>query len=170
MVKRREGRRGQAMVEFSLVASLLLLLGLGVVDFGLLFENRLAITNGARDGVRYAATHPTSWSNADPAPSNTIEGQVQGAGGTQIVPNDDQHITITYLVPGGGTPVACGHYSAASNSFVAAAGYTQATCVVPGSLIQVSLTYTYRMTTPVMANLFPNGVSDSATAAMIEEQ
>ncbi|MHB8571600.1 MAG: TadE/TadG family type IV pilus assembly protein [Candidatus Dormibacteria bacterium] len=169
-MKGHDPQRGQAMVEFSLIASLMLLLAFGVFDFGLLFENRLAITNGARDGVRYAATHPTAWTNADPAGSATIEGQVQLAGGTTMVPNDDSHMVITYLVPGSGTPTACGHWSAASNSFVANSGYTQATCVAPGNLIQLTINYTYKMVTPVMSAMFPSGISDTANAAMAEEQ
>ncbi|MGH2458351.1 MAG: TadE/TadG family type IV pilus assembly protein, partial [Chloroflexota bacterium] len=121
---RNAQQRGQSLVEFALVAPLLFLIMLGIMEFGFMFERDVAITNAARSGARWAATHPTAWSNASPAPSNTIEGQVQYAGGTGTVPNDDSHLVITSLVPGGGSPTTCGTYSASSGGFVASSGYT----------------------------------------------
>jgi Flp pilus assembly protein TadG len=159
------------MVEFSLVAPVLLLLVFGIVDFGLMLEARVAMSNAARDAGRWAATHPTAWTNSQPAPSNTIEGQVQTAGGTNAIPNDDAHITITYLVPGNGNPTPCGHYSAASNSFVPESGFTEGSCVVAGNLIQVQVDNQYRLLTPVISSLFPGGsVNLVASATMVEEQ
>lgn len=50
--------RGQALVELALVSVLLLLLLLGVVDFGRAFNNYIIITNAAREGARYASRFP----------------------------------------------------------------------------------------------------------------
>src|SRR5919198_5014187 len=80
---------GQGLIEFALVVPLFLLLLFAIIDFGILFEHRITLDNAARSGARWATTHPTAWSNAATAPSNTIEGQVQIAGGTSAIPNSD---------------------------------------------------------------------------------
>ncbi len=162
-------QRGQALVEFALVSPMLFLMMLGILEFGFMFQHDVAITNAARSGARWAATHPTAWSNASAAPSNSIEGQVQYAGGTSSIPNDDSHLVINYLVPGGGSPTVCGHYSASSGSFVANSGYTQGTCVVAGTIIQVQVTSPYTFITPFISALFPGGIRLTATGAVLEE-
>jgi len=50
--------RGQSLVEMALVLPLLLLLVLGIIDFGRAFNNYIIITNAAREGARYAARFP----------------------------------------------------------------------------------------------------------------
>lgn len=47
--------RGAAAVEFALVLPLLLLLVFGIVDFGRAYNMQIALTQGAREGVRVAA-------------------------------------------------------------------------------------------------------------------
>ncbi|HLH74346.1 MAG TPA: hypothetical protein VKX96_13745, partial [Chloroflexota bacterium] len=138
-------------------------------DFGMLLTTDIATTNSVRSAARWATTHPTNWSNATSAPSNTIEGIIQNSGGLAKIPNDDNHITISYLIPGSGTATTCGQYSAAQNAFVGANGYTQSTCVVAGSLIQVAVTYTYSFATPVFIGLFPQGITLTASSTMLEE-
>lgn len=49
--------RGQSMVEMALVLPILLLILLGITEFGRIYYTQLAITNGARAGARYAAVH-----------------------------------------------------------------------------------------------------------------
>jgi Flp pilus assembly protein TadG len=165
----QHGQGGQAIVELALATVLLLLLLLGIVDFGLLFSDRLAMSNAARGGARWASKHPTSWSNAASPDSNTIEGQVQAAGGVVSVPNDDAHLTIAYYDLSSGSPVLCGSYRASSGSFVPATGYTQSTCVIPGTMVKVTVTYTYPLLTPLLSNLYPGGVTVSANSAFVEE-
>jgi hypothetical protein len=53
----RHGGRGQALVEFALVLPLFLLLVLGVVDFGRGIFIYAGMSNGAREGARYAIVH-----------------------------------------------------------------------------------------------------------------
>jgi Flp pilus assembly protein TadG len=167
----RAGRQsGQAIVELAISSAVLLLLLMGIVDFGLLFSDRLAMSNAARGGARWASKHPTSWSSAASPDSNTIEGQVQAAGGVVSVPNDDSHLAIAYYDVTSGTPVLCGSYRASSNSFVAATGYTQSTCVIPGTMVQVTITYTYPLLTPVLTSLYPGGVTVNASSAFVEEK
>ena len=46
--------RGAQLIEFALVLPLLLLIILGIMDFGLLFQRYEAVTNAAREGARIA--------------------------------------------------------------------------------------------------------------------
>ena len=46
------GERGAALVEFALVAPLLLVVIAGIVDFGFLFQRYEVLTNAAREGAR----------------------------------------------------------------------------------------------------------------------
>ena len=51
---RVQGERGQAIVELALTLPLLMLVVLGVFDFGLMFERFEVVTNAAREGARVA--------------------------------------------------------------------------------------------------------------------
>jgi Flp pilus assembly protein TadG len=54
-MKRRE-ERGQAMVEFSLIASMLAILLLTVFQFGVVFSNYISVADAARAAARKAST------------------------------------------------------------------------------------------------------------------
>jgi hypothetical protein len=56
--------RGQSLVEFALALPLLLLLLLGLADFGRAFYYTSAIANAARTGAEYAARAPVNSPNA----------------------------------------------------------------------------------------------------------
>ena len=53
---RAEGDRGAALVEFALLLPLLVAILLGIFTGGQLYNQKLAITNGVREGSRYGAT------------------------------------------------------------------------------------------------------------------
>ena len=48
----RHGERGAAAVEFAFVLPVLLLLVLGLIEFSLLFNAQISVTNAAREGAR----------------------------------------------------------------------------------------------------------------------
>jgi len=54
-LRRRNEERGQAFVELALVLPVLLLLLLGVVQFGNIFRDYIALTDATRVGARQAA-------------------------------------------------------------------------------------------------------------------
>jgi Flp pilus assembly protein TadG len=56
--KNPKGRRGQALLEMSLVLSTLLLMLIGIVDFGQFLFFHQVLTDRARAGARYAAVNP----------------------------------------------------------------------------------------------------------------
>ena len=51
----RGGRRGAALVEFVIVVPLLLLLLLGIMEFGMVMHDYIMLAQGAREGARTAA-------------------------------------------------------------------------------------------------------------------
>ncbi|MGH7903869.1 MAG: TadE/TadG family type IV pilus assembly protein [Candidatus Dormibacteraceae bacterium] len=163
--------RGQALVELAISSLFLLLLVMGIVDFGFLYSDRLAISNAAREGARYASLNPTFWSNAATPDSNTIQGEIRLAGGTLDIVNNDSHISIAYYdASSGSSAVYCGAYRASTGSFVAAPGYTKTQCTSPGNIVQVSVNTTYPLLTPLLSGLFSGGVNVAATAAFVEHQ
>ena len=56
----KKSQAGQAMVEMALVLPVLIILLGGILDFGWLYYNKIALTNAAREGARYAAIHYTT--------------------------------------------------------------------------------------------------------------
>ena len=156
------------MVEFALVSMVLIVFVLGIMDFAYLFSGRLAVYEAARNTARYAATHPTSWSNASPPTATSIEGHLVLPAASASIPNNDAHITIAYYVPGAGVLTKCGQYTEATNTFTPNGGYTQATCVIPGTLIQITATYTYTFITPPLKATWQN-LTITTTAAALEE-
>ena len=157
-------------MEFALISIPLLLILFAIVDFGILFENRLSLDSGARASARFGAVQPGALSNANPAPSTTIEGRVQAAAGTAGIPNDDSHIVVSYYAPGSGSPTLCGKYVAASNSITYYSGYTRATCLAVDNLIQVQVTQRHTFYTPILAQMFGSGVPITTTAKALIEQ
>jgi Flp pilus assembly protein TadG len=167
MTSRRRRTRGQSMVEFALVAPLLLAIIMGMIDFGFFTELNASIANGARSGARYAAINPTAWDwNTTPA-ANTIEGQIRAYSNNASVKNDNAHISIDYYNITGAAAVHCGNYDQVGHAFTPAAN--QATCVVPGALIKVTVTYDYNPLTPIPI-LSGATVHITEVSSLLEEQ
>ncbi|MDX1747957.1 MAG: TadE/TadG family type IV pilus assembly protein, partial [Halobacteriales archaeon] len=62
--KSRDRERGAALVEFAVLAPLLILLVLGIVEFGWKFGQFNDVRHGAREGGRYAAVDGDGTGNA----------------------------------------------------------------------------------------------------------
>ena len=54
VIERWTDESGAELIEFALVFPLLLLVFLGIIDFGLLFQKYEVVTNAAREGARVA--------------------------------------------------------------------------------------------------------------------
>jgi TadE-like protein len=63
--RRHAGDRGATLVEFALIAPLLILLLFGIIDFGWAFSQNVDIKNAAREGGRLAAVN--AGTGGDPA-------------------------------------------------------------------------------------------------------
>lgn len=71
-IHRRE--TGQAMVEFAIVLPVLLLVVLGIIQFGILFNHYMTLTDAVRAGARQAAVSRTL-----PNPAASAETRVRSA-------------------------------------------------------------------------------------------
>lgn len=156
------------MVEFALVSMLLLVIVLGIFDFSYLFAGRIEAYQAARVAARFAATHPTAWSASATPDRTTIEGNLTLTAVPARLINNDSHITISYWLPGSGAATQCGAYSASAAAFVPASGYTQATCVLSGTLIRVHAIYDYTFITPMLKATFST-VTVVVDATALEE-
>ena len=58
IINRVRDERGQALVEFALIFTMLVVLLFGIAEFGRGWFYANAVSNGARDGVRYASMQP----------------------------------------------------------------------------------------------------------------
>lgn len=56
---RHGARDGQGVVEFALMAPILLVIMLAIVQLGWIFTTQIGLTNGIREAARFAATNPT---------------------------------------------------------------------------------------------------------------
>ena len=70
--------RGAATIEFGLVVIALLLLVIGVIQFGLIYFTTSAVNNGAREGARYGAVNPTK---IDATQADSIQATVKNRTG-----------------------------------------------------------------------------------------
>ncbi len=52
---RKDGEKGQNLVEFALVLPIFLILVFGIIDFGMGFHAWITVTNAAREGARIGA-------------------------------------------------------------------------------------------------------------------
>jgi len=55
MRKHLSNSKGQALVELAFVLPILLLIVMGIVEFGRIFNAYLIVTNASREGARYAS-------------------------------------------------------------------------------------------------------------------
>lgn len=56
--------QGQSLVEFAIILPVLLLIVLGTIDLGMGFKTYIALTNAAREGVRWISIHPSDQAGA----------------------------------------------------------------------------------------------------------
>jgi Flp pilus assembly protein TadG len=171
----RSGRAqaGQSLAEFSIVLPLFVILLMAIAAFGVAFEKKVAMDNAARSGARYAAVYPDKWSSATWAPSDTIEGMIQAEGSTLSLPNDGTSIQIAYLAPQStGSAIECGYYSPSAGFVLTdtSAYPSEASCLIPFNLVQVTLSYSYKIPVPVLSAVFPSGITIQSSATMMEEQ
>lgn len=85
-VRRQEG---QAMVEFALVAPLLILILFAVIQFGVIFNDYIALTDATRAGARKAAV-----SRQEPKPLELIDAKVRASASDLDMDKLDVDVTV----------------------------------------------------------------------------
>ena len=81
--RRKNGEKGQALVEFTLLVPIFLLLLFAIVDFGMGFYSWITVTNAAREGARLGVVLATE---------QQIEDRVYQA---TDLPNESTQMTVT---------------------------------------------------------------------------
>ncbi len=61
----RRNQNAQALIEFVLILPILLVLVVGAIELGRLFNTKLILTNAAREGAYYMTTHSTAGTSCD---------------------------------------------------------------------------------------------------------
>jgi hypothetical protein len=86
------GEEGTSVVEFALVAPVLLLVIVGILDLGRAVNAYVTVSNAAREGSHYAILHPT----ASPAAIVTAVRE-------RVVPLDETKVAVTTTCYNGAT-------------------------------------------------------------------
>lgn len=97
---RRDGEKGQNLVEFAMVVPIFLILVFAIVDFGMGFHAWITVTNAAREGARVGAV------GADAA---TIEARVIDSASSLIGEDLDVTIVNAQGAPGEAVSVDVGY-------------------------------------------------------------
>jgi hypothetical protein len=109
LTRRLRSERGAELIEFALVFPVLLLVVLGIVDFGFLFQRMEVVTNAAREGARMAVL--PSYTETDVRARVCAYMQTGGVPTTSC-PTGNPIVTVsgftapfTIPLPSGGTPM-----------------------------------------------------------------
>jgi hypothetical protein len=101
--------RGATALEFAIVAPLLLILIIGMLEFGLMYQAQLAVTHAAREGARLAAVGDGSLYDAGIVEQRAFP--LTSAGGLSISRSEPDaesvQVTVNYpwswiIIPSGG--------------------------------------------------------------------
>ena len=110
--RQRRESRGAALVEFVVVLPRFLAIAFGVLTGGAAYNQKLAITNAAREGARYGATLPPSGAWLQSVKSTVIgsaSGELDaGKSGRYVCIALFDGTTWTRSVEGSGTPTGSG--------------------------------------------------------------
>ena len=97
------GTRGQALVEFALILPLLILILMGIIEFGRLWMTMITLSGAAREGARLAAVTAPDHGLVEAAANNVLNAASLGPGNITVSGPDAQNevtvtVEITYTV------------------------------------------------------------------------
>jgi len=99
----RRGERGVVLVEFSMVMTLLLTLGLGIYEFGFAWRTSAAVTSGARSAARTASSLATD-DAADYQALSSVRSDLLASG---LLDNLQMVVIYKSTTSDGKVPAAC---------------------------------------------------------------
>ena len=99
LLARGRSDSGAEFVEFALAFPLLLLVVLGIMDFGMMFQQYEVITNAAREGARVGVLPGFSLANAE-ARATAYAAQVTGPAIATVLPATTANVPVA----GAGSP------------------------------------------------------------------
>ena len=104
--KRVRSERGAELIEFALTLPLLLLLVLGIIEFGFMFQEYEVVTNSAREGARLAALIPSAGYTTNEAKARVTD--YLTAGGLKVAQANPAPTVVQSQLPISGTsPAKC---------------------------------------------------------------
>jgi hypothetical protein len=139
----RRRSRGQALVEFALVIPLVILLFMGLFDFGRAIFAYNSLSNAAREGARLAIVDQTVVAGI-PVAATEAASQATGLG---LVPSDVTAVRVSYLLPDLSGPCA-------GRSL--------------GCIAEVAVHYKYTAITPIIGSLIGSIDLKASTQLPIE--
>lgn len=97
---RLRSERGAELIEFALVLPLLLLLVMGIVDFGFMFQRMEVVTNAAREGARLAVLPGYAKTDVESRVCDYLyAGGVPLTGSCPNPSNPTINVTMNYSIP-----------------------------------------------------------------------
>lgn len=146
-------QRGSAVVEMAIVAPVAFLLLIGVIEFSILFYTTLTLQYAVREGARYAIT---GRKDLDPAASN----QQRYLAVVQSIKNNamGMYDSCNPVISVNGTTYASSN-AYADNMFGA-----------PGQIVVLRIDCSWKLATPLVSSLFPDGVYKFTVAATMQNE
>lgn len=100
---RLQRKKGQSLVEFTLLLSILLIIVMGLLDIGRVYFTYLALQDLAGEGASYGAVYPSRIDSTDePDPNNVLYRVRSAAPSGMLVDPADLNITVS--TPSGTDP------------------------------------------------------------------
>ena len=157
---RGKDARGQGLAEFALVIPLIILLFMGILDFGRAIYAYNTVANAARQGARVAAVN-----QADPSPPNNTL-----CGGDQPVENPaTPHISIKGCAVQAGFALGLQPSSVTVNYARPSGVNLSCTPTLDvGCIATVTVTYSWRAITPIIGNIIGPIVMHSSSQIPVE--
>lgn len=149
--KRRVEESGQAVLEFALILPLLVLLLMGILDFGWIFMNQYRVEKAASDAARYGAIHEDRYETASTRPDFLATLKNRAA---DNLPEDAQGNILCVDVTRSSPPASRAEGSTLVCVDVGAAGRR----------VSVTVTYPVRTLTFVASTLFGKYYQASSTS------
>lgn len=140
----RSHGRGQALVEFALALPVLLLIFMGLFDFGRAVFAYNSLSNAAREGARVAIVDQTVDGSGVPVGATEAASQATGLG---LDPTDATQVQVSYLMPDLSGP--CPTRSL-------------------GCIAEVTVHYEFRPITPIIGNVIGSIDLNASTQLPIE--
>ena len=134
---------GQSLIEFELSLVIMILLLLGVTDFGLAFFSWISLRDAAQEGVTYASVSPPYNYNSVVAIRERVKSASVAPVNLNTIADDDIKVELV--------------------------GATQKPC--PGYSVRVDVTYNYHMISPLIGQLIGSStipVSASVTNTILQ--
>ena len=150
-----KSEQGQTMVEFAIVAPILLMLILGIIQLGVLFNNYITLTDAARAGARQAAV-----GRSLPAPESTTISKTQTSAANLASQSQANGQTCSNAIPPAASAKLCVFVCSESSGTCTAPSWAQ------GSDVTVKATYPYDFS--IMGISFAAGMLSSQTTERVE--